>query len=73
MKTPIQELMIKILSLKKLDAIINPIDVIYNIAKMQLEKEEQVIIDAYDDCGECFKADGSVFHGKDYYNETFKL
>ena len=67
MKTPMQEAIDKVQSLKEIDAVINPIGVVTTILKQMLEKEKEVIMNAY--------WDGGIFpcgtSAEEYYNETF--
>ena len=68
MKTPMQEAIDKVQSLKEIDAVINPIDVITTILKQMLEKEKEVMCEFADDYQRnCFQKSAD-----DYYNETFK-
>ena len=67
MKTPMQEAIDKVQSLKEIDAVINPIDVITTILKQMLEKEKEVMCEFADDYQRnCFQKSAD-----DYYNETF--
>lgn len=67
MKTPMQEAIDKVQSLKEIDAVINPIDVITTILKQMLEKEKEVIMDAYNSGQQIPPFE----YAEKYYNETF--
>ena len=71
MKTPIQEAIEKVQSLRKIDGVINPIGVVESILTKMLEKEKEVIIDAHID-GQFDETEGYPIEiAEDYYNETF--
>jgi hypothetical protein len=75
MKTALQELIEKIQSLKKLDGVINAIDVITFMAEKQLEKEKEQIIEAYEDGKQNGMDSITNIHmyiiGEKYYNQTY--
>ena len=70
MKTPMQEAIEKVQSLRQIDAVINPIGVIESILSNMLEKEKEMIMRTYQD-----GLDNGFINGNwnliSYYNETF--
>jgi HEPN domain-containing protein len=70
MKTPIQEAIEKVQSLRQIDAVINPIGVIESILSNMLEKEKEVIMDAYIEASPNLE-DIIKEAAEGYYNETF--
>jgi len=72
MKTPIQEAIEKVQSLRQIDAVINPIGVIESILSNMLEKEKEVIIKANRDGIDMVVGRKHFILGEQYYNETFK-
>ena len=73
MKTPMQEAIEKVQSLRQIDAVINPIGVIESILSNMLEKEKEVIMDAYD--AGFFDGSNIPYTSDDvddnYFNKTF--
>ena len=73
MKTPIQELIRKIELMQYADCVINPLGIINGMAEQLIEKEKQMIIDAYNaGIAEAFNANYIETNSEQYYNETFK-
>lgn len=75
MKTPMQEAIEKVQSLRQIDAVINPIGVIESILSKMLEKEKEVMCNFtadYTTLWEFQPLCGQVISIQDYYNETFK-
>ena len=77
MKTPMQEAIEKVQSLRQIDAVINPIGVIESILSNMLEKERERLCDAYIKGGDAqyqYIIEGSFPYNtaEDWYNETFK-
>jgi HEPN domain-containing protein len=70
MKTPIQEAIEKVQSLRQIDAVINPIGVIESILSNMLEKEKEVIMDAYIEASPNLE-DIIKEAAEGYYNKTF--
>ncbi len=73
MKTPMQEAIEKVQSLRQIDAVINPIGVIESILSKMLEKEKALLIKThgnkkvYDS-----QIQPTIVTGEEWYNETFK-
>jgi len=71
-KTPLQELIDKIGQLAQLDAVINPLGCVHELATKLLEKEKQMIVDAFNDG--YVKGNSNTYNnasGEKYYNQTF--
>ena len=68
-KTPIQEAIEKVQSLREIDAVINPIGVVESILTNMLEKEKEVMVDFAYKCRNVMAADEfAITH---WYNKTF--
>ena len=65
-----QEAIEKVQSLRQIDAVINPIGVIESILSNMLEKEKEVIMDAYIEASPNLE-DIIKEAAEGYYNETF--
>jgi hypothetical protein len=72
MKTPIEEAIEKVQSLRQIDAVINPIGVIESILSNMLEKEKALLIKThgnkkvYDS-----EIDPTIVTGEEWYDKTF--
>jgi hypothetical protein len=75
MKTPIQEAIEKVQSLRQIDAVINPIGVIESILSNMLEKEKEVIVRSFMNVSDDKDTRLEDVHlrefAEDYYNKTF--
>ena len=75
MKTPMQEAIEKVQSLRQIDAVINPIGVIESILSSMLEKEKEVIMDAHIEGQRVFDkfphTQWTNDQAEQYYNELF--
>ena len=69
MKTPIQEAIEKVQSLRQIDAVINPIGVIESILSNMLEKEKETMVDFAYKCRNIMVAD--EFAINHWYDKTF--
>jgi len=69
MKTPIQEAIEKVQSLRQIDAVINPIGVIESILSNMLEKEKETMVDFAYKCRNIMAAD--EFAINHWYDKTF--
>jgi hypothetical protein len=69
MKTPIQEAIEKVQSLRQIDAVINPIGVIESILSNMLEKEKETMVDFAYKCRNIMAADHFAINH--WYDKTF--
>lgn len=76
-QTPMMQLREKINQLATLDAVINPLAIIHELATKMLPIEQQAFEDAVNDTYKtCIMLDKGIMptpiDGKDYYNQTYK-
>lgn len=72
-QTPMMQLREKINQLATLDAVINPLAIIHELATKMLPIEQQAFEDAFDYGESEGRYESSQYDdGKDYYNQTYK-